>query len=140
MVDLFQTTKQNISLHIRNVFEEGELQEFSTVKEYLTVQNEGKRIVNRNITFYNLDVIISVGYRVKSHRGTQFRMWATNQLKEYLVKGFHLNDERLKETGITNRYFEELFERIRDIRSSEKIFYAKIRDIYATAYDYNKHH
>jgi len=140
MVDLFQTTKQNISLHIRNVFEEGELQEFSTVKEYLTVQTEGKRIVNRNITFYNLDVIISVGYRVKSHRGTQFRMWATNQLKEYLVKGFLLNDERLKETGITNRYFEELFERIRDIRSSEKIFYAKIRDIYATAYDYNKHH
>ncbi len=138
MADLFQTTKQNISLHINNVYKEGELQEVGTVKEYLTVQNEGKRQVKRNIAFYNLDVIISVGYRVKSHRGTQFRIWATQQLKEYIIKGFVLNDERLKETGITNQYFEELFERIRDIRSSEKIFYAKIRDIYATAYDYDK--
>ena len=138
MVELFQTTKQNISLHINNVYKEGELQEVGTVKEYLTVQTEGKRQVQRNISFYNLDVIISVGYRVKSHRGTQFRIWATQQLKEYIIKGFVLNDERLKETGITNQYFEELFERIRDIRSSEKIFYAKIRDIYATAYDYDK--
>jgi len=137
MVDLFQTTKQNISLHIRNVFKEGELVEISVVKEYLTTAADGK---DYRTKYYNLDGIISVGYRVKSHRGTQFRIWATNQLKEYLVKGFLINDERLKETGNTNRYFEELFERIRDIRSSEKIFYAKIRDIYATAYDYDKHH
>ena len=138
MVELFQTTKQNISLHIGNVFSEGELDEFSTVKEYLTVQPEGKRQVKRSISLYNLDVIISVGYRVKSHRGTQFRIWATQQLKEFIIKGFVLDDERLKETGLSNQYFEELFERIRDIRSSEKIFYAKIRDIYATAYDYDK--
>ena len=138
MTELFQTTKQNISLHIKNVFAEGELEEDSTVKEYLTVQNEGGRQVKREIPYYNLDVIISVGYRVKSHRGTQFRIWATQQLKEYIIKGFVLNDERLKETGLTNQYFEELFERIRDIRSSEKIFYAKIKDIYATAYDYDK--
>ncbi|MCF6183533.1 MAG: virulence RhuM family protein [Bacteroidales bacterium] len=135
MVELFQTTKQNISLHIRNVFKEGELEENSVVKEYLTTASDGKKYKTR---YYNLDVIISVGYRVKSHRGTQFRIWATQQLKEYIIKGFVLNDERLKETGITNQYFEELFERIRDIRSSEKIFYAKIRDIYATAYDYDK--
>ncbi|MCX6250617.1 MAG: virulence RhuM family protein [Bacteroidetes bacterium] len=127
MVELFQTTKQNISLHINNIYEEGELQEPGTVKDYLTVQTEGSRKVQRTVLIYNLDVIISVGYRVKSHRGTQFRIWATNQLREYLVKGFLLNDERLKETGITNQYFEELFERIRDIRSSEKIFYAKIK-------------
>ncbi len=137
MAELFQTTKQNISLHIKNVYEEGELQEVSTVKDYLTVQTEGKRQVERNISFYNLDVIISVGYRVKSHRGTQFRIWATQQLKEFLIKGFVLNDERLKESGHTNQYFEELFERIRDIRSSEKIFYAKIKDIYATSVDYS---
>jgi hypothetical protein len=140
MVELFQTTKQNISLHIRNIYEEGELQEASTVKEYLTVQTEGKRQVQRDVLHYNLDVIISVGYRVKSHRGTQFRMWATQQLKEFLIKGFVLNDERLKETGHTNRYFDELLERIRDIRSSEKIFYAKIKDIYTTAVDYDAYH
>ena len=126
MVDLFQTTKQNISLHILNVFEEGELNEHSVVKEYLTTAADGK---DYRTKYYNLDVIISVGYRVKSHRGTQFRIWATNQLKEFLIKGFLLNYERLKETGITNKYFEELFERIRDIRSSEKIYYAKIKDI-----------
>ncbi len=135
MVELFQTTKQNISLHIRNVFKEGELEENSVVKEYLTTASDGK---NYKTKYYNLDVIISVGYRVKSHRGTQFRIWATQQLKEYIIKGFVLNDERLKETGLTNQYFEELFERIRDIRSSEKIFYAKIRDIYATSIDYDK--
>ena len=137
MVELFQTTKQNISLHINNVFKEGELQEVSTVKDYLTVQTEGKREVKRIINIYNLDVIISVGYRVKSHRGTQFRIWATKQLREYLIKGFVLNDEKLKEKGHTNQYFDELLERIRDIRSSEKIFYAKIRDIYTTAIDYD---
>ena len=137
MVELFQTTKQNISLHIKNIYEEGELDEISTVKDYLTVQTEGKREVQRNLKFYNLDVIISVGYRVKSHRGTQFRIWATQLIKEYLVKGFALNDEKLKETGHTNHYFDELLDRIRDIRSSEKIFYAKIRDIYTTAIDYD---
>jgi len=135
MVELFQTTKQNVSLHIRNVFAEGELNENSVVKDYLTTASDGKKYRTK---YYNLDVIISVGYRVKSHRGTQFRIWATQQLKEYIIKGFVLNDERLKETGLTNQYFEELFERIRDIRSSEKIFYAKIKDIYATAYDYDK--
>lgn len=137
MVELFQTTKQNISLHIKNIYEEGELNEISTVKDYLTVQTEGKREVQRNLKLYNLDVIISVGYRVKSHRGTQFRIWATQQLKEFLIKGFLLNDEKLKETGHTNQYFDELLDRIRDIRSSEKIFYAKIRDIYTTAIDYD---
>ena len=137
MAVLFQTTKQNISLHIKNVFDEGELEEISTVKDYLTVQTEGKREVRRTINIYNLDVIISVGYRVKSHRGTQFRIWATKQLREYLIKGFILNDEKLKETGHTNHYFDELLERIRDIRSSEKLFYAKIRDIYTTAIDYD---
>ena len=135
MVELFQTTKQNISLHIRNVFSEGELDENSVVKEYLTAAADGKKYRTK---FYNLDVIISVGYRVKSHRGTQFRIWATQQLKEYIIKGFVLNDERLKEIGASNLYFDELLERIRDIRSSEKIFYAKIKDIYATAIDYDK--
>jgi len=134
MVALFQTTKQNVSLHIRNVFKEGELDEKSVVKDYLTTAADGK---NYSTKYYNLDVIISVGYRVKSHRGTQFRIWATNQLREYLIKGFVLNDERLKETGHTNKYFDELLERIRDIRSSEKIFYAKIKDIYTTAIDYD---
>ena len=134
MVELFQTTKQNISLHIRNVFKEGELDEISVVKDYLTTAADGKAY---STNYYNLDVIISVGYRVKSHRGTQFRIWATTQLREFLIKGFVLNDERLKETGHTNQYFDELLDRIRDIRSSEKIFYAKIRDIYTTAIDYN---
>jgi len=109
MVELFQTTKQNISLHIKNIYEEGELDEIATVKDYLTVQPEGKREVQRNLKFYNLDVIISVGYRVKSHRGTQFRIWATQPIKEFLVKGFALNDEKQKETGHTNQYFDELF-------------------------------
>ena len=134
MVELFQTTKQNISFHIRNIFQEGELQEISVVKEYLTTASDGK---NYQTNYYNLDIIISVGYRVKSQRGTQFRIWATQQLKEFLIKGFVLDDERLKEIGPTNQYFDELFERIRDIRSSEKIFYAKIKDIYATSIDYS---
>lgn len=134
MVKLFQTTKQNVSLHIRNIFKEGELEENSVVKESLTTAADGK---NYSTKYYNLDVIISVGYRVKSHRGTQFRIWATQTLREFLIKGFVLNDERLKEVGHSNRYFDELLERIRDIRSSEKIFYAKIKDIYATAIDYD---
>lgn len=136
MAELFQTTKQNISLHIKNVFKEGELLEVSTVKDYLTVQNEGSRQVSRNVTHYNLDIIISVGYRVKSLRGTQFRIWATQVLKEYMKKGFALNDDLLKQAG-GGGYWKELLERIRDIRSSEKIFYRQILDIYATSTDYN---
>lgn len=136
MAELFQTTKQNISQHIKNIFEEGELTEDSTVKDYLTVQNEGSRKVSRNVTHYNLDVIISVGYRVKSLRGTQFRIWATQVLKEYMKKGFALNDDLLKQAG-GGGYWQELLERIRDIRSSEKVFYRQILDIYATSTDYN---
>ena len=136
MAELFQTTKQNISLHIKNIFEEGELTEDSTVKDYLTVQSEGSRKVSRNVTHYNLDVIISVGYRVKSLRGTQFRIWATQVLKEYMKKGFALNDDLLKQAG-GGGYWKELLERIRDIRSSEKVFYRQILDIYATSTDYN---
>lgn len=136
MAELFQTSKQNISLHIKNIFEEQELEENSTVKDYLTVQNEGMRTVSRNITHYNLDVIISVGYRVKSLRGTQFRIWATQVLKEYMRKGFALNDDLLKQSG-GGGYWKELLERIRDIRSSEKVFYRQILDIYATSTDYN---
>ncbi|MCA0362581.1 MAG: virulence RhuM family protein [Bacteroidetes bacterium] len=131
MVELFQTTKQNISLHIKNIFEEGELEEFSVVKEYLTTAVDGK---NYRTKHYNLDVIISVGYRVKSLRGTQFRIWATGRLKEYLIKGFTMNDDLLKQSG---GYFEELLDRIRDIRSSEKVFYRKVLEIYATSLDYD---
>ncbi|MCX6227173.1 MAG: virulence RhuM family protein [Bacteroidia bacterium] len=138
LAELFQTSPQNITIHIRNIYQEGEQQTDSTCKDYLQVQIEGSRKIQRTLQLYNLDVIISVGYRVKSYRGTQFRIWATQQLKEYLVKGFILNDLRLKETGYSSQYFEELFERIRDIRSSEKVFYAKIKDIYATAYDYDR--
>lgn len=136
MAELFQTTKQNVSLHIKNIFEEGELSENSTVKDYLTVQQEGNRKVSRNISHYNLDVIISVGYRVKSLRGTQFRIWATQVLKEYMKKGFALNDDLLKQAG-GGGYWKELLERIRDIRASEKVFYRQILDIYATSTDYN---
>jgi hypothetical protein len=136
MAELFQTTKQNISLHINNAFEEGELEQSATVKEYLTVQNEGLREVNRNIKYYNLDVIISVGYRVKSLRGVQFRRWATDVLREYLVKGFAMNDDLLKKAGGGN-YWRELLERIRDIRSSEKVFYRQVLDLYATSVDYD---
>jgi hypothetical protein len=123
MVVLFQTTKQNISLHIKNIFEEGELKENSVVKEYLTTAADGK---NYRTKYYNLDVIISVGYRVKSLRGTQFRIWATERLREYLIKGFAMNDDLLKQGG---GYFDELLDRIRDIRSSEKVFYRKVLEI-----------
>jgi hypothetical protein len=136
MVELFQTTKQNVSLHIQNLFAEGELDRTATVKEYLTVRQEGSRQVSRSVEHYNLDVIISVGYRVKSHRGTQFRIWATQRLREYIVKGFTLDDERLKRGGGGN-YFEELLARIRDIRSSEKVFWRKVLEIYATSIDYD---
>ena len=132
MTDLFQTTKQNISLHINNIFREGELSKDAVVKEYLTTADDGK---NYKTKHYNLDVIISVGYRVKSHRGTQFRIWATQQLKEFLIKGFVLDDERLKSANQMN-YFDELLDRIRDIRSSEKIFYQKVKEIYTTSIDY----
>ena len=136
MAELFQTTKQNISLHIKNIFEEGELELLATVKDYLTVQNEGSREISRNIKYYNLDVIISVGYRVKSLRGKQFRIWATNLLKEYLVKGFAINDDLLKSAGGGN-YWKELLERIRDIRSSERLIYRQVLDLYATSMDYD---
>lgn len=132
MTNLFQTTKQNVSLHLKNLFEEGELSKNSAVKESLTTASDGKRY---NTTYYNLDVVISVGYRVKSIRGTQFRIWATQRLKEYLIKGFALDDVRLKQAGGGN-YFDELLARIRDIRSSEKVFWRKVLDIYATSIDY----
>jgi hypothetical protein len=131
MVELFQTTKQNISLHIKKIFEEGELMENSVVKYSLTTAADGK---NYSTKYYNLDVIISVGYRVKSLRGTQFRMWATERLREYLIKGFTMNDELLKQGS---GYFDELLDRIRDIRSSEKVFYRKVLEIYATSVDYD---
>lgn len=137
MTDLFQTTKQNVSLHIQNLYEERELERGATVKESLTVQMEGKRSVQRRVEFYNLDVIISVGYRVKSLRGTQFRIWATQRLREYIVKGFVLDDERLKNPDQPFDYFEELMRRIQDIRTSERRFYQKITDIYATSIDYD---
>lgn len=136
MAQLFQTTTQNITLHIKNVYNEGELPQESTCKEYLQVRQEGTRTVRRKTKFYNLDVIISVGYRVKSHRGTQFRIWATQRLREYLIKGFTMNDDLLKRAGGGN-YFQELLERIRDIRSSEKVFYRQVLDIYATSIDYD---
>jgi len=136
MATLFDTSKQNISLHIRNILSEGELVEAATVKESLTVQTEGKRQVRRANLLYNLDMILAVGYRVRSPRGTQFRQWATTHLRKYLVKGFVLDDARLKEPGGWD-YFDELLARIRDIRASEKRFYQKIRDIYATAVDYD---
>lgn len=136
MTELFGKDKRTISDHIRNVFEEGELLEEATVRKFRTVQTEGSREVARDLTHYNLDVIISVGYRVKSHRGTQFRIWATQRLREYLVKGFTMDDERLKQAG-GGGYFEELLARIRDIRSSEKVFWKKVLDIYATSIDYD---
>ena len=136
MAELFQRNKSTISRHIKNVFEEGELSADSTVAFFATVQTEGKRKVEREIAFYNLDMIISVGYRVHSYRGVQFRMWATKVLKEYIVKGFVLNDDLLKRAGGGN-YFDELLARIRDIRSSEKVFYRKVLEIYALSIDYD---
>ena len=136
MAELFQKDSDTIGLHIRNIYKEVELNELTTTEKNSVVQQEGRRTVKREITFYNLDVIISVGYRVKSHRGTQFRIWATQRLKEFIIKGFVLDDERLKSGGKMN-YFDELLERIRDIRSSEKIFYQKVKDIYTTSIDYD---
>lgn len=136
MAELFQTTQQNISLHIQNVYSEAELPPVATHKEYLSVRREGKREVKRKVDHYNLDMIISVGYRVNSRRGTQFRIWATERLREYIIKGFTMDDDRLKNAGGGN-YFEELLARIRDIRSSEKVFWRKVLDIYATSIDYD---
>ena len=136
MAELFQRNKSTISRHIKNVLEEGELLADSTIANFATVQNEGKRHVERQITYYNLDMIISVGYRVHSYRGVQFRIWATKVLKDYIVKGFALNDDLLKRAGGGN-YFDELLARIRDIRSSEKVFYRKILEIYALSIDYD---
>lgn len=136
MAELFQRDKSTISRHIKNIYSEEELVQEATVAYFATVQNEGNRQVERSICYYNLDVIISVGYRVKSKRGTQFRIWATGILKEYMRKGFALDDERLKNLG-GGGYFKELLERIRDIRASEKVFYRQILEIYATSIDYD---
>ena len=136
MAKLYDTTKNNISMHLKNIFDDGELIKEATVKKILTVQKEGNRNVKRNIEYYNLDAIIAVGYRINSKKATEFRIWATRVLKEYMIKGFALDDERLKNNG-ESPYFEELLARIRDIRSSEKIFWRKVLDIYATSIDYD---
>jgi hypothetical protein len=140
MAELFQTTQQNISQHIRNVFEEGELTPEATHKKFLSVRREGKRDVRRALGFYNLDMIISVGYRVKSLIATRFRIWATQQLKEYIIKGFVMDDERLKNPPVKGSavpdYFDELLARIRDIRASERRMYLRVREIFAMAADY----
>ena len=136
LCNLYQTSKSNVSEHIKNIFEEGELEENSTVRKFRTVQNEGERIVTREQLHYNLDMIISLGYRIKSITATQFRRWATERLKEYMIKGFTMDDERLKNLGGGN-YWKELLDRIRDIRSSEKVMYRQVLDLYATSVDYN---
>ena len=137
MAALFQTTVANINIHLKNIFEEGELIESATIKDFLIVRLEGKREVNRTIEYYNLDAIISVGYRIKSKVATRFRQWATQHIKEYIVKGFVMDDERLKNPNQQFDYFEELIRRIQDIRTSERRFYQKITDIYTTRVDYD---
>jgi hypothetical protein len=136
MAELFQVSVPTVNEHIRNIFKEGELRAEPTIRKFRIVQKEGSREVVREVDHFNLDVIISVGYRVKSHRGTQFRIWATQRLREYIIKGFTLDDERLKQAGGGN-YFDELLGRIRDIRSSEKVFWRKVLDLYATSIDYD---
>jgi Virulence protein len=138
MAELFQTTPQNITLHVKALYAEGEQVEEATCKSYLQVRQEGGRTIKRNVRHYRLEVVLAVGFRVRSHRGTQFRQWATARLQEYLLKGFVLDDERLKNPpgpGVPD-YFDEVLERIRDIRSSEKRMYLKVRDIFALAADY----
>lgn len=135
LAEIYKTTKQNISQHISSIYADKELPETSTVKKFLTVQNEGGRNVKRNIDHYNLDMIIALGYRVQSEVAVRFRIWATHRLHEYIQKGFTMDDERLKQGG--NRYFKELLQRIRDIRSSERNFYQQVTDIYATSIDYD---
>jgi hypothetical protein len=137
MAALFQTTVANINIHLKNIFEEGELDMKATIKDFLIVRIEGSREVNRTIEYYNLDAIISVGYRIKSNVATRFRQWATQHIKEYIVKGFVMDDERLKNPNQSFDYFEELLRRIQDIRTSERRFYQKITDIYATSVDYD---
>ena len=136
LADLFGTSRENITIHLRNIFDEGELDPRATSKDLLQVRQEGSRTVRRTVLHYNLDAIISVGYRVKSATATRFRIWATERLQEYLVKGFTMDDERLKELG-GGRYWRELLERIRDIRSSEKVLYRQVLDLYATSVDYD---
>ncbi len=141
LAELFQKDVRTVNEHIQNVYEEGELQPAATIRNFRIVQSEGNREVERDIAFYNLDVIISVGYRVRSHRGTQFRIWATQRLREFIVKGFTLDDERLKNpplegSGLPDR-FNELLERIRDIRASERRMYLRVREIFAMASDYS---
>jgi hypothetical protein len=139
MAELFQTTPQNITTHIRSIYSENELVPEATGKDYLLVQQEGSRQIRRSLKHYNLDMILAVGYRVRSLRGTQFRQWATARLSELLVKGFTLDDERIKAGRTLGQdYFDELLARIRDIRSSERLFYQKITDIYATSIDYDR--
>ena len=135
IAEIYKTTQENISMHIRNIYKDKELNNYSTNKKFLLVQNEGNRQVKRNIDHYNLDMIIALGYRVQSQVATRFRVWATQRLHEYIQKGFALDDERLKQGG--NRYFRELLQRIRDIRSSERNFYQQVTDIYATSIDYD---
>ncbi|WP_413793479.1 MULTISPECIES: virulence RhuM family protein [unclassified Pseudomonas] len=137
MGELFSTTPENVLMHLKNIFSEGELDQNATTKDFLVVRQEGTRQVKRNLKHYNLDAIISVGYRVQSHTATRFRQWATRQLRDYIVKGFLLDDERLKNPDQPFDYFEELTRRIQDIRTSEKRFYQKITDIYATSVDYD---
>lgn len=136
LCELYQSSKANVSEHIQNIFSEKELDEESTVRKFRTVQTEGTRSISRELTYYNLDMIISLGYRVKSSIATQFRRWATERLKEYMIKGFTMDDERLKNLGGGN-YWHELLERIRDIRSSEKVLYRQVLDLYATSADYD---
>ena len=136
MADLFQTSRTNVVEHIAHIYEEFELDENSTCRKFRQVRKEGNREVSREMSYYNLDMIISLGYRVKSRIATNFRRWATERLKEYLIKGFTLDDERLKNLGGGN-YWKELLDRIRDIRSSEKVMYRQVLDLYATSVDYN---
>lgn len=135
LAELFATSKQNIGQHIANILKEGELEQNSVVKNYFTTADDGKRY---NVTFYSLDMILAIGFRVRSKRGTQFRIWANKNLKEYMIKGFVMDDERLKNPDGRSDYFDELLEHIRDIRASEKRFYQKIRDLFALSSDYDK--
>lgn len=138
MAELFDVSTDNVSLHLKNIFEDGELNRDATTEESSVVQTEGARQVQRPLTLYNLDAILAVGYRVRSPRGVQFRRWASTVLKEYLLKGFVLDDERLKNPDGRPDYFDEMLERIRDIRASEKRFYQKVRDLFALSVDYDK--
>lgn len=136
LVELYHTSKSNVSEHIKNIFADGELDETATVRKFRTVQNEGGREIERELTYYNLDMILSLGYRIKSGIATRFRQWATARLKEYMIKGFTMDDERLKNLG-GGSYWKELLDRIRDIRSSEKVMYRQVLDLYATSVDYD---